>query len=374
MVLSSQSGRTGIKRTPMSSDSHRRRRGFLRPWVVVVLLGLIAGGVYLGLKLASPDTSLAQESSPAPAPTPPPQPPTLTIDPQPRSAVAPAPAPTITTTAPPPAPIIASPAPAAVNRPTATPPAPTPAIAPGMRLVETGKLVEGRAVLSAALPSAGARDAQAIRDTLTAVNQRLVFSKEIVPGDPTVAAHTVAEGDLLARIAPKYQITADLIEQINQVDARRIWVGQKLKVVQGPFHAAVDKSDFRMDVFLRDAQGQSIYVRSFPVGLGENESTPVGSFVLRKGGKLRNPAWTNPRTGEHFQADDPKNPIGEFWIALDGTTPATAELKGYGIHGTIDPQSVGNSRSMGCVRLGDDDIAAVFKLLADGSSTVVIQP
>ena len=51
-----------------------------------------------------------------------------------------------------------------------------------------------------------------------------------------------------------------------------------------------------------------------------------------------------------------------------------AALEGYGIHGTIDPGSIGKSMSMGCVRLGDADVALVYELLGEGSSVVHIVP
>ncbi|MEO0716931.1 MAG: L,D-transpeptidase, partial [Planctomycetota bacterium] len=88
--------------------------------------------------------------------------------------------------------------------------------------------------------------------------------------------------------------------------------------------------------------------------------------------KLVNPRWTNPRTGEHFEADDPENPIGEHWIGLQGLGES-AVWEGYGIHGTTDPGSIGEDRSMGCVRLGHEDVAFVYELLVDGVSVVVIE-
>ena len=47
-------------------------------------------------------------------------------------------------------------------------------------------------------------------------------------------------------------------------------------------------------------------------------------------------------------------------------------LEGYGIHGTIDPDSIGQMKSMGCVRLRHDDVALVYELLTDQASRVTI--
>jgi lipoprotein-anchoring transpeptidase ErfK/SrfK len=71
---------------------------------------------------------------------------------------------------------------------------------------------------------------------------------------------------------------------------------------------------------------------------------------------------------------DPKNPIGKYWLALEGADDRTRGLSGYGIHGTIEPDSIGKQASMGCVRLRDDDIALVYQLLVEGESLVTVTP
>jgi lipoprotein-anchoring transpeptidase ErfK/SrfK len=128
-----------------------------------------------------------------------------------------------------------------------------------------------------------------------------------------------------------------------------------------------------MDFFLKDRHGVSIYACSFPIGIGEDDSTPEGYFVVTRGGKLTDPDWKNPRTREYFAGGDPKNPIGKFWIGLTGTDEQTKDLVGYGIHGTIDPDSIGKTSSMGCIRLLTGDVELVFKTLVGQYSTVQIQ-
>jgi LysM repeat protein len=248
----------------------------------------------------------------------------------------------------------------------------------GMRLIAEGKLVAGRAVLSELLfdrPSGlGAADADTIRSTLASVNEQLIFSGDAIAHDPLTEYYTVRPGDTLGEIAPHYKIPYQFVELINDVDARRLRADQKIKLVKGPFHARVSKRDYRMDLYLNGSNGLPIYVMSVPVGLGEGDSTPVGKWRIKQGSKVVNPDWRNPRTGEYFAADDPKNPIGEYWLALEGIDETTEGIKGYGIHGTIDADSIGDQRSMGCIRLRDQDIQLMFKMLTGGQSTVEIVP
>jgi len=251
------------------------------------------------------------------------------------------------------------------------------------RLVQQGtallerRPVEARLLLSQALRTGELTPAEMrdVRRTLTTLNEALVFSPQIVPDDPYALQYTVESGDRLQKIVRRMalQVHWRFISRINNVDPRRIRPGQTLKLITGPFHAVVDKSAFRMDVYLGDGP-QQVYVCSMPVGLGQYNSTPEGLFRVRPKSKAINPAWVNPRTGEQFDANDPDNPIGDHWIGLEGVDPALKDVLGYGIHGTIEPESIGEEASMGCIRLGDADVALVYEVLVEEASLVRIVP
>lgn len=245
-----------------------------------------------------------------------------------------------------------------------------------VREINAGRLVEGRATLNQALvhPRAGIT-AEEIRTRLAELNAMMVFGKTVVKGDPFATTHVIQSGDRLVFIAKQRAVDYRFLAHINGMsNPDQIRLGQSLKVINGPFHVEIDKSDYRLDVYLGEAGSSSrTYVRSFFIGLGELGSTPTGSFRVKSDSKLENPAWTNPRTGEHFKSGDPKNPIGKYWIGLEGTDAQTRLLDGYGIHGTIEPQSIGRQMSMGCVRLYDDDIKLLFGMLVPEKSTVIIR-
>jgi hypothetical protein len=236
--------------------------------------------------------------------------------------------------------------------------------------------IQARAILSSALGSGGLTEADAadVRSILAQLNERLVFGPEAVEGDPFAMYHVIQSGDSLARIAKRLSLHVDwrFIQRINGLaDSNMIREGQRIKLITGPFHAIVDKSQYRLDLYMGE-ESDLVYVRSFPVGLGQFNSTPEGLFRVRGGSKLVNPEWVNPRTRQRFAPDDPANPIGERWIGLEGMEERTAALQGYGIHGTIEPESIGREASMGCVRMGHDDVAVVYELLTEGVSAVRI--
>lgn len=247
------------------------------------------------------------------------------------------------------------------------------------RRLASDDLVGAREALNRALRHAEANDGDRalIRADMAVLNEDLVFSQKVYEGDPIASSYRIQPGDSLERIANNQGLGVDwrFIQRINRIaDPNRIRLGQELKLVQGPMHAVVDKSEYRMDIFAGPpgVPEQWIFIRSFAVGLGENSSTPVGRFVVRPNSKLIDPDWRNPRTGEFFARSDPANPIGERWIGLEGTGEIAA-VQGYGIHGTIDPGSIGSDASMGCIRLGDSDVQIVYEILEEPVSEVIVE-
>ena len=253
------------------------------------------------------------------------------------------------------------------------------AIAAAEQRLAANDPVAARAVLNQALrePRLGEDQRSQLRARLTEINQTLVFSATVVADDPLTGTYEIAGGDRLSTLPGKLGLATDwrLIQRVNAMpDPNKIRLGQKLKIVRGPFHAVVDKSDYRVDLYAGppDEPQSWTYIRSFRVGLGEGDSTPTGAFVVKRNSKLINPHWVNPRTGERFDQDNPDNPIGERWIGIEGVGEDAVKT-GYGLHGTIDPASIGQQKSMGCVRMLDRDVELVYEMLVEGISRVQIQ-
>ncbi len=237
--------------------------------------------------------------------------------------------------------------------------------ASGIQAEQDGDLLIARSHLTEAvqlgLPDQHLIDARA---ALVRIGAETVFGGRVIPGDPLVDRYVVQAGDSLSKIAGKYQVTADFLARINNIRNKNvIQLGQNLKVVRGPFHARVHKGSFGMDIYLQDT-----FVRHYRVGLGKDGSTPTGEWIV--GTKLTNPTYYPPRGGRMIAADDPENPLGERWIELIGVGGNAVGQQRYGIHGTIEPDSIGRSESMGCIRLHNEDVAEVYTLLVPKASHV----
>lgn len=251
-------------------------------------------------------------------------------------------------------------------------------IAQAITLEDADKHFEARKVLNDALQSGQLDHATAenVKARIRDLNQTIIFTPtRRYAEDPQQSAYTVEPGDVLVKICRDIAVPPGFIARVNAVKPERIRAGQSLKLIQGPIHAVVSKKHFSMDLYLGALPGNpgSMYLMTFPVGLGEAGSTPTGTWEVTKGSKTENPMWKNPRTNESFEGDDPKNPLGERWIGLTGIAGKAVGAVSYGIHGTIEPESIGKNASMGCIRLKHEDVIQLFDMLSEGRSTLLVE-
>jgi lipoprotein-anchoring transpeptidase ErfK/SrfK len=95
-------------------------------------------------------------------------------------------------------------------------------------------------------------------------------------------------------------------------------------------------------------------VRIYPVAVGAPESpSPVGTFTIVN--RVSNPTYYRPGK---VVGPGPDNAVGTRWIGLSE--------KGYGIHGTDNPRSIGLAASHGCIRLRNEDVEKLFDRVRAG--------
>jgi lipoprotein-anchoring transpeptidase ErfK/SrfK len=101
---------------------------------------------------------------------------------------------------------------------------------------------------------------------------------------------------------------------------------------------------------IEDDQIVSVY----PVAVGASVSpSPAGTFSIVA--RVANPTYYKPGK---VVAPGAGNPVGTRWIGLS--------LKGYGIHGTDNPRSIGFAKSHGCIRLRNADVEQLFERVRAG--------
>lgn len=121
---------------------------------------------------------------------------------------------------------------------------------------------------------------------------------------------------------------------------------------------AAEKSERRIVVSIPDCRLALIedgrVVRIYQVAVGAPVSpSPAGQFHIVQ--RVTDPAYYHPGVVIPAGAD---NPVGPRWIGLNA--------KGYGIHGTNQPGSIGHHASHGCIRMRNADVKELFELVQEG--------
>ena len=206
-----------------------------------------------------------------------------------------------------------------------------------------------------------------IKRKLSELADKWLFSRTVYPQDRFCSNYQVKPGDLLRSISNDHKVPWEILQEVNNISRPELLrAGQMIKIIHGPFHAKVYRSTFTMDVYL-----QNTFVRSFRVGLGqEGKETPTGLWSVKQGGKLIKPPWSDPETGKLLHYGDPGYALGSRWIALDGLGGNAKGRTGFGIHGTIEPETIGTKSSKGCIRLHNGDVKKVYNLLTEVQSLV----
>lgn len=233
------------------------------------------------------------------------------------------------------------------------------------------KIIEARDVLNDALllPMNNVQRAL-LKKRLSELADKWLFSRTVYPQDQLCSNYQVRAGELLQQIAGENKIPWEFLQEINGISRPELLKsGSRIKVVHGPFHAKVSRSTFTMDVYL-----QRTFVRSFPVGLGQDgKETPTGLWSVKEGGKLIKPPWSDPETGRILNYGDQGYALGSRWIALEGLKGEAKGRTGFGIHGTVEPETIGTKSSKGCIRLHNGDVKKVYNLLSPVHSLVRVE-
>ena len=122
------------------------------------------------------------------------------------------------------------------------------------------------------------------------------------------------------------------------------------------FRIVVALQAFRISVYSGDE-----VVLDEPVGIGTVDApTPGGRYYIK----------------ELLQPPDPTGPYGPFAYGLSGFSNELTSFAGgegvIGIHGTNDPSSIGRQSSHGCIRMSNDGITYLSRILPLGVPVEIV--
>jgi lipoprotein-anchoring transpeptidase ErfK/SrfK len=178
-------------------------------------------------------------------------------------------------------------------------------------------------------------------------------------------------------LAERFHMDEDLLERLNR-SKRLDQAGTEITVANVSVKpAALDTKVGKIEVdktrkSLRVLSPEGKLIAMYPASIGSKEK-PAPSGTLKVARVAKNPTYKydpdfefrGVKAKHEFTiAPGPNNPVGLVWIALNE--------KGYGIHGTPEPEKVGKSYSHGCVRLTNWDALALAKMVRKGTAVEFI--
>lgn len=171
-------------------------------------------------------------------------------------------------------------------------------------------------------------------------------------GEPTFKAFAVVSGqvqplDYYATVAPKANKPDEIIVD-KGLNALWLYQGGKLVLTK------------------RVATGR--YIKGpFPSGANQltNYVTPKGTFTIGK--KIEDPPYY---AHGGVPGGDPRNPLGTRFMGLNVYQGDAAGV--WAIHGTNEPDKIGQWVSDGCIRLKTSDVEQLFGMVQVGTTVEVI--
>ncbi|MFW7413882.1 L,D-transpeptidase [Demequina sp. SO4-18] len=203
---------------------------------------------------------------------------------------------------------------------------------------------------TAAAPEPSASPSEsAAEDNTSAIATSVEPSIEVYDGPDGDIAQTIAAEDVLT--APEATPLVFLVKEQGEgwlevylpvrPNGSTGWVREdQVTVASTDFSIEVSLVDFELTVMKGSSE-----VMTAPIGVGREERpTPGGVYFIR----------------ELLQPPDPTGVYGPYAYGLSGYSPVLDEFNGgeaiIGVHGTNEPEMIGEYVSSGCIRLDNDTI------------------
>lgn len=331
------------------NDYYRPRRF---PWLPVTLIGIavIAVGLYAyskwgGATTPEQDRTLADLSSEV----------QVSGDITPLTSGTKTPPPSVSTKKPVPTPMPLNPLPTAQI---------DAALVDCRKLEADGNLEAAREKYLSILDRTGGNVRLQIEDAIGRLSIELLTTPRPMAGK---VEYVIKSGDSLSKIAAKFNCPVLLIQKANRIsDPMKIRPGDRLILPDHPdFSVLVSKSQNTLSLLL----GGRLF-KKYSVGTGIHSKTPVGTFRITD--KISEPPWWPGDGRSAIPFGSPENILGTHWLALEATGD-TPKLRGYGIHGTWDENTIGKQSSAGCVRMKNAEVGEVFMLLPRNTPVTIVE-
>lgn len=181
---------------------------------------------------------------------------------------------------------------------------------------------------------------------------------------PEKQLYTIKPGDNLIKIAGYFNTTVEAIQKSNSMDSTNptIFPGRTLNIFSGKWFIKVNKKRFRLYLY----NGDSLF-KVYNIGIGKQGRTPTGTFEVNL--KQEEPAWYFE--GKTIPYGSKENVLGTRWMALKPVDGTDSKLRGYGIHGTWEIESLGTPSSNGCLRMSNNEVEELYSIIPLNTKVII---
>jgi tetratricopeptide (TPR) repeat protein len=169
---------------------------------------------------------------------------------------------------------------------------------------------------------------------------------------PEDEVYTIQRGDTLLRLANRLRVPMDLLQGINNLDARSLTIGRVIKVPRLSISIVVDRNERTLTIL-----NQERFLKKYMVGIPlDGRRLPPGDYrVTAK--TNRGMAYADSlMTVAAGEADNPYGP--KIYITLS---------QDKAIHGTNNPDVVGTYTNRGFISMRNQDAEEVYRLVMTGT-------
>ncbi len=211
------------------------------------------------------------------------------------------------------------------------------------------------ALIAAAVALLGLVAARGTGYTYSPAPQRAVMKAPVLPSDPGAA------GKLQTKLVAQNKQYTNALDRLSPTGT----------------YVVVDQTQNRLYIMNNDkivrtavcSAGSGMVLKASGSSKKWVFDTPRGLFKVRN--RITNPMWKKPDWAFVEEGKTiPKNPADRFESGTLGKYALYLE-DGYMIHGTLYTRLLGRSVTHGCIRLGPEDLQAVWDAVPIGSSVYI---
>ncbi|SUD92318.1 Putative L,D-transpeptidase YkuD [Psychrobacter phenylpyruvicus] len=201
-----------------------------------------------------------------------------------------------------------------------------------------------------------------LTENVTIASQPVLVNYHLTKEDVTLISHPKGQQftSILEAVAEKFHMSQGLLLRLNPEtsfeEGETILVYNPYQPNEQEVHRVVAVKAKNLLYAYND---KDELVASYPTTMGSvYKPSPEGDYKVLS--RIKDPTYNRDFSSEDsVLPSGPNNPVGRVWIGIN--------KRGYGIHGSPNPERISRQNSSGCVRLTNWDALGLYGTIEEGA-------